>query len=296
MALSPVNNNLDPLVALNPNELLTFQLIRGTAPKTTLRVTNVSTDKKVVFKLKTTQPSWYYVRPNQQVLNIGKSEDITIILIENECDRFLDQYGTDQEEKLDKHRFLMQCKVIDDASFDRIDKLPQASRGEEFSKFWDSSAKDDRRNQRLRVEFVYPTMAPRDQSTFGRNVSITETVEGVRNRIANLDTLEARTVEGAPTQGSDGIFAELQGMRKKYDTLVEYTVHLTAERDYHFTQLEDLKKEFAREKARKTTTSSESPMKKAEKSTDKKSVQAQGFSVYVLILAVLIAFLAAKLI
>lgn len=47
-------------------------------------MTNIS-QQKVVFKVKTTQPSWYYVRPNQQILDIGQTEDIAIVLVEAEC-------------------------------------------------------------------------------------------------------------------------------------------------------------------------------------------------------------------
>jgi hypothetical protein len=48
-----------------------------------LKVTNLS-QSKVVFKIKTTQPSWYYVRPNQQILDIGQTEEVTIALVEAE--------------------------------------------------------------------------------------------------------------------------------------------------------------------------------------------------------------------
>lgn len=49
-----------------------------------LKVTNTS-NGKVVFKVKTTQPSWYYVRPNQQVIDVGATEDVVIVLIDSEC-------------------------------------------------------------------------------------------------------------------------------------------------------------------------------------------------------------------
>ena len=49
-----------------------------------LRVSNIS-QNKVVFKVKTTQPTWYYVRPNQHVLDIGQTEEVVIVLIQSEC-------------------------------------------------------------------------------------------------------------------------------------------------------------------------------------------------------------------
>ena len=59
------------LITLVPSETLSFNLGKSVESKEVLRVTN-SSDSKVAFKVKTTQPSWYYVRPNQQVLNPGK--------------------------------------------------------------------------------------------------------------------------------------------------------------------------------------------------------------------------------
>lgn len=58
------------LITLVPSETLSFKLGKNVEAKEILRVTN-SSDNKVAFKVKTTQPSWYYVRPNQQILNPG---------------------------------------------------------------------------------------------------------------------------------------------------------------------------------------------------------------------------------
>ena len=52
------------------------------------------------------------------------------------------------------------------------------------------------------------------------------------------------------------LLAELQALRKKFDAVVEYTVHLTAERDSIFTQLEGAQRELIKEKAKKKTSSS----------------------------------------
>lgn len=41
--------------------------------------------QKVVFKVKTTQPSWYYVRPNQHILDENQSEDVVVLMVETEC-------------------------------------------------------------------------------------------------------------------------------------------------------------------------------------------------------------------
>lgn len=67
-----------------PEDILTFNLQKDATTRTTLRITNTSLTK-VAFKVKTTQPQVYYVRPNQSILDVGQSEDIAIALVDSEC-------------------------------------------------------------------------------------------------------------------------------------------------------------------------------------------------------------------
>jgi hypothetical protein len=99
-----------------------------------LKVTNTS-PHKVVFKVKTTQPSWYYVRPNQQVVDVGKTEEVVIVLVDAECARFLECAARGVPEKLDKHRFLVQTKTLEDAEYDAIVALQPGQRTEGVSAF-----------------------------------------------------------------------------------------------------------------------------------------------------------------
>jgi len=70
----------------------------------------------------------------------------------------------------------------------------------------------------------------------------------------------------------DSIFSELQALRKKYDAVVEYTVHLTAERDAIVSQLESAQRELNREKTKKKTDGS-AVMSGKDKSSDKKGTE-----------------------
>lgn len=141
------------------------------------------------------------------------------------------------------------------------------------------------------MEFLHP----QDNADFDANeapASIPQNVENIRNKIGKVDTSAVSKTSLEDMPGTpDSIFAELQSLRKKYDAVVEYTVHLTAERDYHFSQLEDLKREFAREKSRKAAT--DTPNKKMDKNTEKRVVQ-EGYSLFTIILVALIAFFAAR--
>mmetsp|Transcript_35555 Transcript_35555/g.36236 ORF Transcript_35555/g.36236 Transcript_35555/m.36236 type:complete len:296 (+) Transcript_35555:174-1061(+) len=280
-----------PLVALDPPDILTFTLVRDTSPKTILKVTNTS-NAKVAFKIKTTQPTWYYVRPNQQIIDANKTEEVTIVLVDTECNKFLDQVSEDKADmQLDKHRFLVQSKIIDDSTFEKISALPHNLRSDEYTKIWDGG-KDDRKNQKLKVELIVPPNQGDGSTSNGASNSVSEAMENVRKRLPKVDSTASasKLSQNAPPEA---IFSELQNLRKKYDAVVEYTVHLTAERDFHFSQLEELKRELTREKTRKKGTETTKGGKLNEKSVDKKGTQ-QGFSLFVLILFALLSFLCGR--
>jgi hypothetical protein len=45
--------------------------------------------------------------------------------------RYLDQIAQHTEEKLDKHRFLVQSRIVDDSDYNRISALPTSQRSDE---------------------------------------------------------------------------------------------------------------------------------------------------------------------
>jgi len=266
------------LVSINPSSILIFKLERETQPRAVLHVTNISPNK-ILFKVKTTQPNWYYVRPNQQVLDVGQTADVTILLVESECNRYLDQIAANVEvESTDKHRFLVQTKTITDEEFLTI-KSP-----EEISKLWDGT-KDDKKSFRLKVEFKYQknVKAPVPAKT---STSVIENVERFRERLGR-DTNEDTLAPSSP----EVMLTELQNLRKKYDAVVEYTVHLTAERDTIVTQLEELQRELNREKSKRKDAGN-SGGNRGDK-VEKKVVE-KGFSLFVVLITALICFLIGK--
>jgi len=116
----------DLLSFASPDAILLFELRSRTAPKATLAMTNTSSSS-VVFKVRTTQPMWYYVRPNQDMLEAGQTVDLVFTLTEPECERFLELYKAGNAESVDKHRFLIQAKPIEASDRDLILSLPADS-------------------------------------------------------------------------------------------------------------------------------------------------------------------------
>jgi hypothetical protein len=103
------------------------------------------------------------------------------------------------------------------------------------------------------------------------------------------------TLDGAP--GSpQSIFAELQALRKKYDAVVAYTVHLTAERDYQFTQLEEIKKELGREKAKSKLNGAQEAKRDLNSSSTNSNSSGGGFSLSTILLISIVSYMAAKFI
>lgn len=161
--------------------------------------------------------------------------------------------GEPKSDEDKSHRFLVQSKIISDAEFQRIKSTNPSQKIDELSKLWEGPNKDDKRNIKLKVEFIYPDQVA--AATRGPSVgnkipaSVSENVDTVRNRLArNTAEADSVTASGNPAL----ISMELQNLRKKYDAVVEYTVHLTAERDSIVSQLEAAQKELTnRDKQRK---------------------------------------------
>ena len=82
--------------------------------------------------------------------------------------------------------------------------------------------------------------------------SIAENVEVIRSRLTRTESSAINGRDGESIQNSpEIILAELLTLRKKYDAVVEYTVHLTAERDTIVSKLDELQREYSRELSRK---------------------------------------------
>jgi hypothetical protein len=222
--------------------------------------------------------------------------------------RYLDQIAQHTEEKLDKHRFLVQSRIVDDSDYNRISALPTSQRSDEvrpyqtslfrrslvlcshslvqFAKLWEGP-KDDRKSLKLKVEFQLPdaTKSNTDanrESTRRATPSVSENVESIRSRLSANS--EGNTQDAQSVASPDAIFSELQTLRKKYDAVVEYTVHLTAERDAIVSQLDTANRELTKERSKKRSDSAGGAggSTKGDKGGDKKIVEKGGimFSIF----------------
>jgi hypothetical protein len=124
-------------------------------------------------------------------------------------------------------------------------------------------AEDNKHSTKLKVELKYnanetpaPTRLPQSAAD---HASI------VQERLARN---QAETISNASSP--EMMMQELQNLRKKYDGVVEYTVHITAERDNLLQQLEVAQKDLSKEKAKRKDTAGQST--KLGEKVDKKQV------------------------
>lgn len=141
------------LVILNPPKELEFDLKRQDSSEQKLTITNVH-DGAISFKVKTTAPKAYLVRPSNDVLKKGQSVDIQILLQPS--------VGRDAP-----HRFLVQAVALPPGKTENLSKSE-----------WTSMSKDQIHEQRLSV------IEPRGGSSGG---GAGETVEGLPAHLIATD-------------------------------------------------------------------------------------------------------------
>ena len=159
-----VNSSANEVISVSPAVLL-FKLNReseSSEQSVILRITNIS-DTYIAYKIKTTQPSWYVVKPSQHVIDIGKYKDIEINIVEKESNRILDQANNNNiYEKLDKHRFLIQSTTISKDEYDKISVVTEQQRLSDITLLWEENKKEPYK-LKLKVDFQYPDSNQKQQ-------------------------------------------------------------------------------------------------------------------------------------
>lgn len=251
--------DLSYALEVNPETALQFSLTRGDGgdPKSdgtarcvmTLKHTGKTTNH-IAFKVKTTQPRRYLVRPNQGIVAPGTSESVTILLVEKDKQMLLQSFDRLGQSALDhsKDKFLVQSCTVEQALADAYSSKKKemakiAGDAQEVSKvtkeisdkltgMWNVANSTDEMpiyNKKLQVKHVVASGADGKPNTTTRS----------RPEKTPLDSMTP-----------DQMFAEITSLRRKYDELVTFSVNLTAERDILNNTLEQTKRDLNREMAR----------------------------------------------
>lgn len=263
------------LISISPDDRLVFHLKKDQENRVVrLFIRNISSEK-VAFKVKTTMPDSYFVKPNQGILGNTPDDDrigIDIALTKEEKNRLIELSSSGIHEKTSKHRFMVQNKAITETEFEQLQNLPAGSTGqraEMYAQVWattdnEEKAKQDKMKKMLSVEFIYPAWSSTGDSSNAEatnasgsapETSVSENVDILRNRLAyetNAELLKSSTASGnvAMVLTKENILEDLEKLKERYDAMIQYTVSLTSERDSLVLSLENAQREKAKEAAR----------------------------------------------
>lgn len=145
---------------------------------------------------------------------------------------------------------------------------------------WDANAKDDKKNIKLKVEFQLSTSAQGAPKVAEKGGS-QENAETVRRQ---FERMPSEYVSG------DNVKSEYETLKKKYDAVVEYTVHLTAERDNIVAQLEEAQRDLSREITKRRANAAGDITKTAVKDKVEKKSEAKVCSYCIFIILLLKVF------
>jgi len=230
---------------LDPESELVFSLSPNEAtPRCTMTLRHGgASNEYIAFKVKTTQPRRYLVRPNQGLIAPGTSETISILLVEKDKQVLLQNYDRLGQSGLDhsKDKFLVQSSTVDN-SFAEKKSGSQTELYDALTSMWNSVTSGGSsaalQNKKLHVRHIVDTSPP---------ATATSTSGTVSSSRGAAPKLEATPHSNLVDMSADQISSELSHLRRKYDELVSFSVSLTAERDILSNTLEQTKRDYNRE-------------------------------------------------
>ncbi|KAL7446085.1 hypothetical protein ACHAXM_010103 [Skeletonema potamos] len=264
------------------------------------------TKQNLAFKVKTTQPRRYLVRPNQGIVAPNSSETVSILLVDKDRQVLWSTYDRLGQSALDhsKDKFLVQsCAVSNEfsAKFEKEMRVPVGDGGahqyskelvEELTAMWNSVSSDSTLpvfNKKLHVRHVVDT-ADSTAAAAGGGGNNGTTATGLPASFQEGVDKRSNAEKMSPEQLTD----EVATLRRKYDELVAFSVNLTAERDILNNTLEQTKRDLNREMATRTALEKQG-LKVGSRSQDAKSSKSRGgvVSAKTLLIMVVVAFLSA---
>eukprot|EP00980_Cylindrotheca_fusiformis_P028782 scaffold22642_cov134-Cylindrotheca_fusiformis.AAC.37 len=231
-----------------PDSQLEFILSHGEAtPRCVMTLKHPGTSSDyLAFKVKTTQPRRYLVRPNQGLIAPNSSESISILLVEKDKQALMQSYERLGQSGLDhsKDKFLVQsCKAP--ASFTAKAAGESSELYDALTSMWNSVTSGNSEapifNKKLHVRHVVHEGDPNSSSN-PRSAAIPPKLEGSSK--VSVEKMSHEQLVG-----------ELSNLRRKYDELVSFSVNLTAERDILSNTLEQTKRDYNREISSRPTES-----------------------------------------
>ena len=215
-------------LSFNPHERLVFLFADHGVTEARLNVRNFGASC-CAFKVKTTTPDRYLVKPNHGLIHPNRADEISIVVAE------MKKTGILARAKLDSRihctdKFLVQSAIIDPLLASQLEGQTSSERADAITRLLNKRGKNELGAKKMLVHFTYPELDCDYEHT---------NLEAEKESVKKL-SLETATL--APIPGNpEAMFSEIVALRKKYDDLVEFAVRLTAERDSLSTELQNAK-------------------------------------------------------
>jgi len=239
---------------VTPDLVLPFKLTRATTSlkndQTVMTLFHSGRTKEALaFKVKTTQPRRYLVRPNQGIVMPGRKESVTILIIDKDRQNLLDLHDKLGKSVLDnsKDKFLVQSCIVDVEFAQRYHSLakstdllsdPGIKAGKEsveaLSEMWNKAAGGGATliyNKKLQVRHV---VASSFFSTPGRTVSSLS-----KGKLMDSDIKAIHSY-------SESLTPE-RILRRKCDDLVRCSTYIDTERNLLTNTVKQTEKNLSKE-------------------------------------------------
>ena len=199
-----------------PDESLTIRVSEAHQAQTALRINNL-TAENVAFKVKTTTPERYLVKPNHGLIRDGCTAEITIIIVSTKKKEILNKFTLNGPFDCND-KFLVQSATIDNAIMDDLESKTSHELADAITRLFCKKDKKELHAKKIPVSLLFLD-PPSEAASLGSE----------RGRLLHgpLEATAPVPIPGTP----EAMFAEIVALRKKYDDLVAFTVNLTAERD-----------------------------------------------------------------
>jgi len=251
------------ILKVDPDTTLTFELHRTSsdsaseASKCFMTLHHLgSTTDSLAFKVKTTQPRRYLVRPNQGLIEPNQSETISILLVEKDKQSLLQSYDRLGPSALDhsKDKFLVQSCTVSKEFSSSFSTAGSKEVGDALTTMWSqgagsSNATSPLLNKKLHVKHVVV-------------VGIDSKHREETSTVPDLNA-ERVTLSAVSSNDQQSLIEEVNTLHRKYDELVAFSVNLTNERDILNNTLEQTKRDLNREMAIRASLEVASSNKKA---------------------------------
>ncbi|GAW82688.1 vesicle-associated membrane protein [Plasmodium gonderi] len=203
------------LLKVSPEKNIEFPLVHFQAVTQVVKLENIS-DRKVAFKIKTTAPNNYLVRPSFGLINVRETIEIQIIL-----------QPLSDKDNISNDKFQVQCLNVDDDT--TVDK-----------QFWITVNKNEIQDHKLVVVLNDESSTKASHSYMPSN---NNPLSEMNNKNHNLNYTE-NSLNADDANMAEGIKGGLPGMQRKYHELLNYCVFVDKQKAALEKENENLKNQL----------------------------------------------------